>query len=92
MDDKCDAMFCHAGQECVVSADGSALCVCISSCPLHSKPVCGSDGVTYDSHCELHRTACTEERQISVERDGQCQGDKSLSQAYFVVVTLMELL
>jgi hypothetical protein len=34
---------------------------------------CGSDGVSYDNHCELHRTACVEGRPISPLHPGFCR-------------------
>jgi len=38
--------------------------------------VCGSDGVSYDSHCQLHRAACTKEEHISPLHQGFCRGDR----------------
>ena len=35
--------------------------------------VCGSDGVSYDNHCLLHRAACTQEIHISPIHDGFCR-------------------
>ena len=35
-----------------------AVCICQRKCPDRRHPVCGSDGVAYENHCELHREAC----------------------------------
>lgn len=35
-----------------------AVCICQRKCPVRKHPVCGSDGVAYENHCELHREAC----------------------------------
>ena len=37
---------------------GVAVCICQRKCPERNHPVCGSDGVAYENHCELHREAC----------------------------------
>ncbi|XP_005094748.2 uncharacterized protein LOC101862789 [Aplysia californica] len=60
---------CPAGRTCVHS-----VCKCFkpSMCAGHHKPVCGSDGVQYPSHCELHRTACVTRAHIRIDRRGLC--------------------
>ena len=30
--------------------------------------------MTFPNHCELHRTACLEEKKISIKHDGTCKG------------------
>ena len=75
--DLCINVLCHTGQECVI-VSGSATCVCKRLCPEHEKPVCGSNGMTYPNHCELHRTACLEEKKISVKHIGTCKGQFSV--------------
>jgi len=55
----CSSVRCRPGRECRVLSSGAAECVCASSCAAgRGKSVCGSDGVLYESHCELHREAC----------------------------------
>ncbi|XP_078379068.1 follistatin-related protein 1-like [Oculina patagonica] len=72
-EDPCINVLCHAGQECVV-VDNNAACVCKESCPDHENPVCGSNGITFPNHCELHRTSCLEGKKISIKYDGECKG------------------
>lgn len=69
--DPCANVYCRAGQECIIE-EGNATCQCISRCPDHKKTVCGSDGITYPSHCELHRTACVMNKKIAIETNGPC--------------------
>ena len=71
--DLCINVLCHAGEECIV-IDNNAACMCKKSCPNHEKPVCGSNGMTYPNHCELHKTACLEEKKLSIKYMGACRG------------------
>uniref|UniRef100_A0A5K3F1K9 Agrin n=1 Tax=Mesocestoides corti TaxID=53468 RepID=A0A5K3F1K9_MESCO len=60
------------GEQCRVDIQGRRSCVCPDSCPAIVVPVCGSDGVTYDSICHLLRTACLNKKYIWVVYAGQC--------------------
>ncbi|XP_071370587.1 agrin-like, partial [Centroberyx affinis] len=50
----------------------TGLCVCPSECVESHQPVCGSDGTTYDSECELHVRACKEQMDLRVVSQGEC--------------------
>lgn len=52
--------------------NGQAACECRQACSSLYDPVCGGDGVTYGSTCELEATACTLGREIRVARKGPC--------------------
>lgn len=71
--DLCLDVLCHAGQDCLVHNE-IASCICKKSCPDHDNPVCGSNGMTFPNHCELHRTACLQGKKISVKHNGMCKG------------------
>lgn len=58
---------CRAGRVCQA---GSCVCGDDSLCAKHTHPVCGSDGVVYPSHCELHRQACLHHKHIKVDSEG----------------------
>lgn len=47
-------------------------CVCPTECVPSSQPVCGTDGNTYGSECELHVRACTQQKNILVAAQGDC--------------------
>uniref|UniRef100_A0A674GJY3 Agrin n=1 Tax=Taeniopygia guttata TaxID=59729 RepID=A0A674GJY3_TAEGU len=47
-------------------------CVCPTECVPSAQPVCGSDGNTYGSECELHVRACTQQENILVAAQGPC--------------------
>lgn len=72
----CVGVTCRPGRECLESRPGLAECACIEHCPDHWKPVCGSDGISYDSHCQLHRAACKKEKPISPLHSGFCREDR----------------
>ncbi|NP_001158432.1 follistatin-like 1 precursor [Saccoglossus kowalevskii] len=63
---------CGAGRECVADEDGEPTCICMRECVSHSHPVCGTNGKSYDNHCELHREACIEGIKIHIQHDGLC--------------------
>nr|CAH8875568.1 unnamed protein product [Trichobilharzia regenti] len=60
------------GETCQVDINGEAKCTCPEPCPQVVSPVCGSDGITYDSTCHLERTACQKMREIHVLYSGEC--------------------
>jgi len=55
-----------------MQSNGQTQCVCMSRCKKKRNLVCGSDGIFYDNHCELHRTACHFGEKISVDLDMKC--------------------
>uniref|UniRef100_A0A8C3XF99 Agrin n=1 Tax=Cyanoderma ruficeps TaxID=181631 RepID=A0A8C3XF99_9PASS len=61
---------CRFGAICEAE---SGRCVCPTECVPSAQPVCGSDGVTYGSECELHVRACTQQKNILVAAQGPCK-------------------
>lgn len=70
----CTHMTCTLNQDCLVNRHGEAVCVCPFVCPLPIEPVCGTDGLTYDSSCHLKREACNKSLQTTVLHAGPCRG------------------
>ncbi|GBP15556.1 Agrin [Eumeta japonica] len=67
----CAEVECRHGAECRVEASG-AVCACPPPCEPVLRPVCGSDGRTHDSDCELRRAACLLGRDLRVLHAGAC--------------------
>jgi len=72
----CSAVMCRPGRECRHLPGEEPHCVCTVRCPEHWKPVCGSDGISYDNHCELHRAACVGGSPVSPLHAGFCRKDR----------------
>ena len=53
---------------------------CPNNCEEIYKPVCGTNGKTYNNECELKVEACyTHNHNLKVKHDGECKGKKTLN-------------
>uniref|UniRef100_A0A1I7XAX0 Agrin-like n=1 Tax=Heterorhabditis bacteriophora TaxID=37862 RepID=A0A1I7XAX0_HETBA len=68
----CSNINCSWGSSCHISKNGTAECRCNKKCELILKPVCGTNGITYDNECELRRLSCEEKSRIEVHHEGTC--------------------
>ncbi|KAM6976940.1 agrin-like [Aplochiton taeniatus] len=62
---------CDFGAVCVVE-NQEPVCECPEVCPPTQDPVCGSDGVSYGSHCEMRAMGCALQKTISIQHRGPC--------------------
>ncbi|XP_062500515.1 agrin-like [Corticium candelabrum] len=66
---------CLSDEDCVDYGHCvSSQCVCDKVCPEVVQPVCGSDGHTYSSRCDLEVASCKSHLMITVTHDGSCSG------------------
>jgi coxsackievirus/adenovirus receptor len=70
----CSSMKCQFGAKCVHKA-GIPQCDCESCSDEDFAPVkvCGTDGQTYGSECQLKTFACRLQRDIAVDYEGPCK-------------------
>lgn len=74
----CLLPYLHLDEACANCSFGaicdaqSGQCVCATECVESHQPVCGSDGTTYNSECELHVQACKEQMDLRVVSQGEC--------------------
>nr|XP_042908819.1 agrin [Parasteatoda tepidariorum] len=70
----CSDLRCIHGATCQ-EKDGLAQCTCNIHCAAaeNKETVCGSDGNTYASECQLKAFSCRYQKQISVASNGPCK-------------------
>ncbi|XP_073973798.1 agrin-like isoform X3 [Rhodnius prolixus] len=76
----CSQLVCYFGAVCE-ERDNRASCVCAAACPNQERQqvVCGSDGQTYGSECQLVLYACKYQLDIAVASLGPCKDTSSAS-------------
>jgi len=45
---------------------------CVAYCPPYESPVCGTDNVTYQNECKLHKMNCKMGKKVKVAKRSKC--------------------
>lgn len=71
----CEQVSCPRKRVCMENMQGLPLCTCpnLLICRRRRKPICGSDGNTYNSRCHMRVTSCNMKKRIKVKHKGVCQ-------------------
>ncbi|KAJ7388800.1 hypothetical protein OS493_035584 [Desmophyllum pertusum] len=74
----CANVECSKNRTCMVDQYKRANCVdCNFRCSKQSRPVCGADGVRYESNCHLRLATCRQGKAIGVAYQGECIANAS---------------
>ncbi|XP_052235644.1 agrin-like isoform X3 [Dreissena polymorpha] len=76
-----DRSVCKHYSICEMS-DGQPRCVCPSECSPSVAKVCGTDGVTYNSECELRVASCKNQLPIVISSFGDCKACNGIQCKY----------
>jgi len=70
-DEPCEKKFCKFSGDCF-EENRRPNCRCPTSCKEHYNPVCGSDGLTYNTECQMRVESCRKKKRIYVRYEGLC--------------------
>lgn len=83
----CQDLNCTHFSRCQIASNGRAECQCPECpAPAQKRPVCGSNGITYESECQLQMKSCESGSKISVWKEGACGEFMNRSQVAVVAV------
>ncbi|RNA43446.1 Agrin [Brachionus plicatilis] len=70
----CDELQCDKsiGSYCEINLQGKAFCKCRNKCEKLVDHVCGSDRISYENECVLHKEACFSNQMITRLHAGIC--------------------
>nr|pir hypothetical protein T13C2.5 - Caenorhabditis elegans [Caenorhabditis elegans] len=68
----CEKMECGFWGSCVVKPDRTAECECPNRCEDVMRPVCATNGETFDNECEMKKKSCETKSMIKVKHQGTC--------------------
>ena len=68
----CRNVVCDNHAICIATPANQGVCRCPQKCFGQNDPVCGSDGKTYKSECELKRVSCNQQKPLKVKKKGRC--------------------
>ena len=85
--DDCSTVPCDFGGTCK-TVEGLAKCECDFACADDKNAVCGSDGKTYSTNCELQKEQCAEQRTINLIKNEPC-GESMLCSVFLLCCVML---
>ena len=76
---QCKLLSCSHGQDCEIDKQGITNCVCSHNCQPIVRPVCATNGRTYDNLCEMEKNGCQDREELSAKYFGICGNYNSMS-------------
>uniref|UniRef100_A0A4Q8K6S1 U21-Liphistoxin-Lth1a_1 n=1 Tax=Liphistius thaleban TaxID=1905330 RepID=A0A4Q8K6S1_9ARAC len=70
-DEPCEKKYCPFNGDCYEDRQ-KAQCRCPTACQHQYEPVCASDGLTYNSECQMRADSCRKQRRMFVRYEGVC--------------------
>ncbi|CAL1276407.1 unnamed protein product [Larinioides sclopetarius] len=70
-DEPCEKKHCKFNGDCFEESR-RAVCRCPTNCKEHYNPVCGSDGLNYNTECQMRVDSCRKKKNIYVQHEGLC--------------------
>ncbi|VDD86820.1 unnamed protein product [Enterobius vermicularis] len=78
--DPCEGFKCALGTVCKLNAERKPECRCSEQCSLERRPVCASDGNTYENECLMLVSACRSDTVLRIISKGHCTGENPCAQ------------
>lgn len=81
----CVNITCPDGSHCKINVLGISECLCPEPplCEASIQPVCGTDGITYESKCHLNRVNCISKLDVKIAYEGPC-GKNYINEYIFI--------
>ncbi|PRD23527.1 UNVERIFIED_CONTAM: Fstl5 [Trichonephila clavipes] len=70
-DEPCEKKHCKFNGDCF-EENRRPTCRCPTNCKEHYNPVCASDGLTYNTECQMRVDSCRKKKKIYVRHEGLC--------------------
>ncbi|CAI5441603.1 unnamed protein product [Caenorhabditis angaria] len=68
----CSNIQCAHGANCYIKSEDEAECQCHNKCEDVMRPVCATNGETFDNECEMRKRACETSTNLSIKHHGTC--------------------
>ena len=74
---------------CSITKLGERQCACPEICTSIYSPVCGTDGQTYGSECQMKAEACKQGMMIKIKAPGRCNSKEIFCRIFVLKYSLL---